>query len=100
MQYVTDNAEYEKVISAGKKLVDFYADWCGPCKMLSPILEEIDKEYADIEVVKVNVDTLSEPAVALGIDSIPALILYENGEIKNKIIGYLPKEMLKAKLGI
>ena len=86
-----DNFE-EKVIKSEKPvLLDFYADWCGPCKMVAPILGEIAKERDDIVVGKVNVDDEMELAVKFGIVSIPTLILLKNGMEVDKIVGYRPK---------
>ena len=72
-------------------LIDFYADWCGPCKMLSPIVEEISKEHPEIKVVKVNVDEQGELAGQFGVMSIPTLVVMKNGEVTNSSVGYRPK---------
>ena len=91
-----DNFE-EKVIHAqGKVLLDFWATWCGPCRMVAPIVEEIAAENPDLTVGKINVDEEMELAVKFGIVSIPTLIVMEKGEMVNKAIGYAPKaELLK-----
>ena len=91
-----DNFE-EKVVNAqGKVLLDFWATWCGPCRMVAPIVEEIAAENADLTVGKVNVDEEMELAVKFGIVSIPTLIVLEKGEVVNKAVGYAPKaELLK-----
>ena len=79
----------EKVLKNNKKvLVDFYADWCGPCRMLSPIIEEIAKENDDYEFVKVNVDDCPEVSRKYGVMSIPTLIVFENGVEKKKTLGF------------
>ena len=79
----------DKVLNSEKKvLVDFFADWCGPCRMLSPIIEEIAKENDDYEFVKVNVDDCPEVSRKYGVMSIPTLIVFENGEEKNKTLGF------------
>lgn len=79
----------EKVLKNNKKvLVDFYADWCGPCRMLSPIIEEIAKENDEYEFVKVNVDDCPEVSRKYGVMSIPTLIVFENGEEKKKTLGF------------
>ena len=76
-------------------IVDFYADWCGPCKMIAPHLEEIEGEYAGkVKILKVNVDTDGELAVKYGIISIPTLIVFENGEATKKVVGYQNKNQL------
>ncbi|MBQ5335361.1 MAG: thioredoxin [Oscillospiraceae bacterium] len=90
----------EVLNASGRVLVDFWAEWCGPCRMMAPVLEEFDKAYADIKVVKVNVDEVSEPAAQYRIDSIPALLLFENGEVKARTVGAMPLAQLAAKLGL
>ena len=72
-------------------LLDFYADWCGPCKMVAPIIEQIANERPDIAVGKVNVDEEMELAVRFGIVSIPTLIVMKGGEVAQKAVGYMPK---------
>lgn len=79
-------------IANGTTLVDLYADWCGPCKMIAPIVEEIANERADITVGKVNVDTDPQIAIQYGVQSIPTLIVFKNGQETNRIIGYRSKE--------
>lgn len=79
----------EKVLKNNKKvLVDFYADWCGPCRMLSPVIEEIAKENDEYEFVKVNVDDCPDVSRKYGIMSIPTLIVFENGAEKKKTLGF------------
>ena len=77
-------------------LVDFYADWCGPCKMVSPIIEEIANEKTDIAVGKVNVDENPMLAMKYNVNSIPTLIVFKNGTEINRIVGYRPKEDILA----
>ena len=91
-----DNFE-EKVLNApGKVLLDFWATWCGPCRMVAPIVEEIAAENPDLTVGKIDVDSEMELAVRFGIVSIPTLIVMENGQQVNKAVGYAPKaELLK-----
>ena len=80
--HVDNLNEFNEKIASGRVLVDFFATWCGPCKMLSPILEEVDArgEAGDLLIVKVDVDEAGEIAAKYGIQSIPALILFENGK--------------------
>ncbi len=76
----------------GKVLVDFWAEWCAPCMMLSPIVDEIAEETDDIKVCKVNCDEARELALEFGIMSIPTLLVFENGELVNKSIGLVDKQ--------
>ena len=94
--HVNDLNEFNEKISQGRVLVDFFATWCGPCKMLAPILEDVDAkgEAGDLLIVKVDVDEASDIAIRFGIQSIPTLILFENGKAVNKALGYMPKPQL------
>ncbi len=91
-----DNSNFDEFIKNSTKpvLVDFYADWCGPCKMIAPILEEIAEENDDIEVVKVNVDDAGEVAQKFGVMNIPTLISFANGEVNKKTVGAAGKDAL------
>ena len=97
-----ENNFEEEVINADKKvLVDFWADWCGPCKMIAPILEEIAAEYDDrVKVVKVNVDENQELASRYQVMSIPTLLVFEGGNKVKEVVGYQPKEELLQALEI
>ena len=72
-------------------LVDFWASWCGPCRMIAPVLDEIAAERPDIKVCKVNVDEEQELAISYGVSSIPTLLVFKNGQVVNKSIGAVPK---------
>lgn len=90
----------DEVMNSDKPvLIDFWATWCGPCRMLAPIIEEIANEHNDIKVGKVNVDEEAELAEEFNIESIPTLVLIKNGKIVSRSLGYRPKsdieEMLK-----
>ncbi|MCR5727347.1 MAG: thioredoxin [Lachnospiraceae bacterium] len=75
-------------------LIDFYADWCGPCKMVSPIVDQIAEENPNIIVGKVNVDDEEDLAASFGVMSIPMLVVLKNGEVANKSVGVQPKEKI------
>ena len=92
-----DTADFEKEVMAekGLVLVDFYADWCMPCKMLSPILEELSEEIDDVKIVKVNTDRNQELASSFGIMSIPTLLFVKDGKVIDTMVGMRPKEELE-----
>lgn len=96
LKHIENKEEFINSISSGTVLVDFYADWCGPCKMLAPILEQFAKETENVEVLKVNVDQVSDVAKDYGIMSIPTLILFKNGEETDKQVGVMNINQLKA----
>ena len=77
--------------SAKTVLVDFWASWCGPCRMIAPVLEEVAAERPDVKVCKVNVDEEQELAISYGVSSIPTLLVFKNGQLVNKSIGAIPK---------
>ncbi|MCI9071074.1 thioredoxin [Clostridium sp.] len=92
---VIKESEFVNEINDGLVLIDFYADWCGPCKMLTPILEEINKENKDVRIIKVNIDDSRFLASYYQIQSIPTLVLLKNGQFLNKMIGFRPKKMIE-----
>ena len=89
-------ADYEKEVLQSDKpvLIDFFATWCGPCKMLSPVIDEIAEERDDIKVVKIDVDKCGDIAEQYGVMSIPTLVVVKNGEVANKQVGGVPKEAI------
>ena len=91
-----DNFEQEVLRSEKTVLVDFWAAWCGPCKMLSPVVEQVAEERPDVKVCKINVDDEQELAVRYGIMSIPALLVFRNGELANQSVGVQPKANILA----
>ena len=94
---ITDN-EFDEVIKNGKVLVDFYAEWCGPCKMLGPVVEEVSEELKDVSFYKLNVDESDEIVRRYSVMSIPTLLVFENGELKNTSVGFKNKEEVKELL--
>jgi thioredoxin 1 len=96
---VTDDNFQAEVIEADTPvLVDFWAPWCGPCRVVAPVLEEIAGEREDLKIVKLNVDENQQTAAAFQVLSIPTLILFRNGEVAKKVVGALPKKRLEAEL--
>ena len=96
---VTESNFEQEVLKADKPvLADFWASWCGPCKMLSPLVHEIAAERDDIKVCSINVDDAPELAGAFQVSSIPTLIVFKNGEITNRGIGFMPKDRVLALL--
>lgn len=99
IKITTENFEQEVLQSEKPVLVDFYADWCGPCKMMAPVIEEISNEITDAKVGKLNIDEEMEIAQKYGVMSIPTFIVFKDGEAVKKDLGAKPKsavlEMLK-----
>jgi thioredoxin 1 len=96
---VTDtNFQAEVVEAAEAVLVDFWAPWCGPCRIVAPHLEELNNERQDMRVVKLNVDDNPETAARYNVMSIPTLLLFRNGEVAHQIVGALPKNRLVQEL--
>lgn len=96
----SENFNQEIMMNTGVALVDFYADWCGPCKMVSPIVDEIAEEYKSIKVGKINVDECPELAVSFGVVSIPTLVVVKDGKEQSRIVGYRPKEDILEEIGV
>lgn len=95
MKYIEKIEEFDEIIKNDLVLVDFYATWCGPCQLLSPILEELEKENKDLTIVKIDVDKAESLARSHGVMSIPTIEIYKKGNLENKQIGYLSKEELQ-----
>jgi len=89
------NQNFYDEISSGLVLVDFYATWCGPCKMMHPVINSIDDSHPELKVIKIDVDKHNEIARKYGVMSIPTILLFENGEIKQKNIGFIPQEVIE-----
>lgn len=97
MKHVNTVSEFDAIIAENKNvLVDFYATWCGPCKMLAPVFEEVDPTYDDVTFVKVNVDECGELAVRYGVSVIPTLIVIKDGEVVSTTKGYMDADALRA----
>ena len=97
---ILDENSFDETLNSGKTvLVDFWAEWCGPCKMIAPAVEELAEEFDGQAVVaKVDVDSNPNLSVKYGIRSIPALMIFKNGEVVDKMVGVQPKKVLKSKL--
>lgn len=96
---VNKNNFNQEVLNSDKPvLMDFWAPWCGPCRMVVPLVEEISKERSDIKVVKINVDEEQELAMQFGVMSIPTLVVMKNGKIVNQVTGARPKAQILAML--
>lgn len=93
---INKNNFEEEVLKSGKKvLVDFYANWCGPCKMLKPVLDSVAEEHDDVKIVSINVDEAESLAMTYGISSIPCLIKFKNGIEVDRSIGFKSKEEIE-----
>ena len=90
-----NESDFDSLVSNGLVLVDFYADWCGPCRMLASQLEAIKDDRNDTKIVKINVDEAHGLAKKYGIMSIPALMLFKDGKLVDNKIGYMPKELIQ-----
>ena len=100
MAKVATNTNFQELLQDNKLVVvDFWATWCGPCRMLSPVLDEVEEEMSDkISVVKVNVDDADQIAMQYRIMSIPTLLFFKNGQVVDKTVGAMPKAMLIDKI--
>lgn len=99
---VTDaNFDQEVLKAESKVLVDMWAPWCGPCRMMGPVIDEIAEEYdGSLKVCKLNVDENPDTAAKYGVMSIPTLLVFENGQVVNHLVGFRPKDELLKELGI
>lgn len=94
LKLTRDNFETEVLNSTLPVLIDFYADWCGPCRMLGPVIDEIAEEAADFKVGKVNIDEQPELATKYQVMSVPTLVVIKNGEVANRVTGVTPKQKI------
>ena len=95
IKHVESVKQFKEETATGTVLVDFFATWCGPCQMLSPVIEEFDKKH-NIKVLKVDVDELSDLAREFRVMSIPTLVVLKDGKIVKKELGYMPLERLES----
>lgn len=100
LQINEDAFEAEVLQSEKPVLVDFWAGWCGPCKMLSPVVEKVSEEVDSVKFVGIDVDSAESLAIKYGISSIPCLILFKNGEEADRSVGFVPADKLKSFLGV
>lgn len=89
---IVNNQEFNEITKQGVVLVDFFANWCGPCRMMSPILEELDNQIDNLTVIKVDTDKEQQLAIKYGIQSIPNMIIFKDGKPIDQVIGFHPKE--------
>lgn len=94
MNYIKSEKEFNEVIKKDRVVIDFYAEWCGPCKMLSPILDKVSKEL-NLDTYKVNVDEVEDVARQYGIMSIPTVMIFEKGKMTKKNVGFMDDAELR-----
>ena len=94
MKYLNNEVELNEATKEGITIVDFYANWCGPCRMLSPVLEELEEENGNISIAKVDVDEARELAMKYKISAIPALLFFKDGELVSTEVGFMSKDDL------
>lgn len=97
MEHITSN-NFDEKIKKDRVLVDFYATWCGPCKMLAPVFEELSEELTDVNFVKVDIDQSMDLAQKFRIVSVPTMKIFKNGEEVDTLMGFMPKDVLKSKV--
>lgn len=95
---ILNSSEFDNAIANGIVLVDFYADWCGPCKMLAPVLEGVSEKMTQVEFYKINVDTSSDIAGRYGVQAIPNLIIFKDGKAIDQITGFVPENEIVNRL--
>ncbi len=93
-----ENFQSEVLDAQGTVLIDFWADWCGPCRMLSPIVDEVAEQHSDVKVGKIDIDAQPELANQYGVMSIPTLLVFKNGQKVGESVGLIPKENVEALL--
>ena len=98
MAKIINSQEFDNTIESGVVVVDFFATWCGPCKMLSPVIDELSGELEKVNFVKVDIDKSMDLAQKFKIVSVPTLKVFKNGEEVDTLMGFMPKEVLKSKV--
>ena len=98
MAKIITSQEFDNTIESGVVVVDFFATWCGPCKMLSPVIDELSGELENVNFVKVDIDQSMDLAQKFKIVSVPTLKVFKNGEEVDTLMGFMPKEVLKSKV--
>lgn len=97
MIHIENSEQFDSTILEGVTLVDFYATWCGPCRMIAPFIEEIDSEYqGKIKVAKLDVDECGEVATKYGVNAIPAILIFKDNELVKNSVGFIPKEEIAS----
>lgn len=96
IKHIETKQELEELLSKGDVLVDFFATWCGPCKMLSPVLEQLDKEGFPVQIVKIDTDEATNLAIEYGVQAIPTLLFFSEGKLVNRTMGYQRKDQIVA----
>ena len=98
MAKIINSQEFDNTIESGVVVLDFFATWCGPCKMLSPVIDELSGELENVNFVKVDIDQSMDLAQKFKIVSVPTLKVFKNGEEVDTLMGFMPKEVLKSKV--
>ena len=98
MAKIINSQEFDNTIESGVVVVDFFATWCGPCKMLSPVIDELSGELENVNFVKVDIDQSMDLAQKFRIVSVPTMKIFKNGEEVDTLMGFMPKEVLKSKV--
>lgn len=98
IEITKENFKSEVTDASGTVLLDFWAPWCGPCRMLTPVIDEVAAAHADLKVGKVNIDEQPELAVQFGVQSIPTLIVFKDGAKTKESVGLVPREMVESLL--
>jgi thioredoxin 1 len=96
LEFTDDNFDTEVLQSEGAVLVDFWAPWCGPCRQIAPVIEELAKENPGVKIGKVNIDDNPGSAERFGVNSIPTLMVFRNGQVSDSFVGVRPKTQLQA----